>query len=171
MTHSHLEASSSSSVSSLPPVTSVCSMPLDAVAVFYDNIVKSRGVGIRSSVFSSDSNVLVNLIKLHGIECSPDLSVDQLQYIILRHLVVGDCFRSAEHNRTVPRGSRVSIVCSDMSIAFLHRVIDDISNDQKLTNRKLSALAAAFSRGSYSAQPFSARACQTRCYETLHVSS
>ena len=45
---------------------------------------------------------------------------------------------------------------TDMLIAFLHHIVDDISNDQRLTNRKLSALAAAFTRGTYSPQPFSA---------------
>ena len=44
-----------------------------------------------------------------------------------------------------------------MSIAFLCRIVDNISTDQKLTNCKLSALAAAFTRDSYSPQPFSAR--------------
>ena len=160
------EASSSSSVSSLSPEVSVCSLPLDAVQVFYDNIVRARGVGIQSSCFSYDSNVLVHLMKLHGIHCRPDLSVDEQQYILLRHLV-GNCFRSAEHNRSLPHGSCVDIVCgdlssafpsaTDMSIAFVWHIVEDISTDQKLTNRKLSTLTAAFSRGFYSFLPFSPR--------------
>ena len=98
-------------------------------------------------------HVIVHLMKLHGIHCRPDLSVDEQQYILLRHLV-GNCFRSAEHNRSLPHGSCVDIVCgdlssafpsaTDMSIAFLCCIIDDISTDQKLTKGKLSALATAF---------------------------
>ena len=64
------EASTSSSVSSLSAAAPVQSSPPDAVEVFYNNIVKSRGVGIQSSCFSYDSNVLVHLTELHGINCS-----------------------------------------------------------------------------------------------------
>ena len=160
------EALSSSSVLSSSAQAPVRSALPDAVEVFYDNIARSRGSGIRSSCFSYDSNVLLQLINLHGLHCSRETSVDQMQFIILRHLVVGDCFRSAECNRSLPRGSRVHIVCSDlssafpsatdMSLAFLRRIVEDISTDQKLTNRKLSALAAAFTCASYSSEPFSA---------------
>ena len=152
------EASSSLSVLSLSPEMSVCSSLPDAVQVFYDNIVRAHGVGIWSSRFSYDSNVIVHLMKLHGIHCRPVLCLDKQQYILLQHLLVGDCFRSAEHNRSLVDLVSTSSAfpgATDMSLAFVWHIVEDISTDQKLTNRKLSALTAAFLRESYSSLPFS----------------
>ena len=69
VTHPNSEASSSSSVS-LSPVPSGSSPPLDVVAIFYNNIVKSRGVGICSSCFSLMRNVRVHGVRLIYLESS-----------------------------------------------------------------------------------------------------
>ena len=148
-----------------------CPVFPDPVEVFYDNVVKSRGVGIRASCFSTDPDVLVRLMVMHGLSASRDAPVDELQYMILCHLVVSDCYRSACTNRNRPSGSCRHIVCTDlsdhfpsatdMSMAFLRRILDDISSNQKLNIQKISALAAALTCG-YSPLPFCAPA-HTKC--------
>ena len=163
-------ARSSSSSSMLPasaPPTP-CSVDFTAthsVDIFYDNIVKSRGTGIRSSCFSLDPVVLHRLLQMHGVAYTEDACVRELQHSILRHLLTGDCVRSSELSGSLPRTSRHDVVCTqlaspfpsgtDMSVAFVRRVVDDVSTDQKLTMPKLSALASAIVNQSFSPEPFS----------------
>ena len=44
--------------------------------------------------------------------------VDEMQYIILQHLVMGDCYRFAEHDQYLPCGSHANIICGELSSAF-----------------------------------------------------
>ena len=143
-----------------PPLTAV-----DSVAVFYDNIVRSRGTGIRSSCFSSDVNVILGLGRMHGIEIPCESSLVEKQYLVLRHLLLGDCVRHFEVNSSLPRGSRRDIICgqmcqsfpspTDMSMAFIRRIIEDLTEDQKLSTPRVAAVASAFSNSSYNSQAFS----------------
>ena len=75
-------------------------------------------------------------------------------------------FCNADTNSSLSGGSCLDIVCghlssspfpsaTDMLLAFVHCVVDDISGDQKLTTPKISALASAFQNSSYSPGMFS----------------
>ena len=71
----------------------------------------------------------------------------------------------SETNATLSYGSHLDIVCShlaspfpcptDMSVAFLHHIVDDVTTDQKLTMSKLSALASALTNDRFTLNPFS----------------
>ena len=158
------QALSSSSVSAHENICAVPSVDF-AVGVVYDNIVKSRGVGLRSSCFSSDRNVLIRLLELHGLTNMGDAEIPQLQHTILRHLLLGNCFRVAEHNVLLSRGLRCDSVCgqllfafpsaTDMSIAFVCHLVDDITVDQKLSYTKISTLASALVNESCPSSRFS----------------
>ena len=136
-----------------------------SVGIFYDNIVRSWGTSARASCFSSDPLVVRWLLTMHGVSVDDKVSLHEMQYCILRHLINGDCFRNAHTNSSLSRGSRIDIVCghlsspfpsaTDMSLAFVRRIVDDISGDQKLTTPKISALASAFQNPSYSLDAFS----------------
>ena len=63
--------SSSSFINEHVPSQSVLSVD-QSVAIFYDNITRSRGVGLRSSCFSGVRDVLVALGRLHGLNFSSD---------------------------------------------------------------------------------------------------
>ena len=124
------------------------------VSILYDNVVRSRGVGIRSLCFSLDEEVVNHLLRMHGLVPREGSSSGEKQYTILRHLLMGDCFHHSEHNVSLPSGSRSDIVCvqlcvpyasaGDLSVAFICRLVDDLTDDQKLTSVRLSAIASAF---------------------------
>ena len=133
-----------------------------SVSVFYDNIVKSRGVGLRSSCFSSDRTVLCRLCSYHGIPVASSLCIEEMQHNLLRHLLTGDCFRLAESNSSLPRESRQCSHLSqpfpsatDLSLSFVRRILDDIMADQKLNIQKFSRLMLALTNASYTSDPFS----------------
>ena len=147
---------------SVPTPTLSCDQSVD---VFYDNVVKSCRVGLCSSCFSTDCGVLIRLASYHGVSVQADLMVDQLRHMVLRHLLNGDCFRTAHRNGMLPRGCRCDAQCSqlaasfpsatDMSLAFIHRVVDDINSDQKLMIKKISTIASAFAKECYDGVSFS----------------
>lgn len=102
---------------------------------------------------------------MHSWNVTAACSVSQIQYTILHHLVCGDCFCCAALNLSCPCGSRIDIVCgqlsspfpsaTDMSLALVRRVVDDILIDQQLPIWKLAALASAFVNNTYTSDPFS----------------
>ena len=70
-------------------------------------------------------------------------------------IVFCNAFCNADTHSSLSGGSCLDIVCghlssspflsaTDMSLAFVHRIVDDISGDQKLTTPNISALASAF---------------------------
>ena len=165
-------SSSECSCASLPASLLLvdCDVPFVAsaehsVCVFYNNIVKSHGVGIRSSCFSSDRSILFQLYCLHGIPVATSLSLEEIQHNILRHLLLSDCFHFAESNLSLPCGTRSDIQCAhlcqpfpsatDLSLSFVHCVLDDIKGDQKLNVHKISRLMLALTNASYTSDPFS----------------
>ena len=109
-------------------------------------------------------------MQIHGMSCSHDIPLDEMQYNILCYLVIGDCYCYACSSKALPIGSRSCIVlctdmskcfpsATDMSIVFLCHILDDITTNQKLTIQKISALATALARGHYT--PFLC-ACQCK---------
>ena len=136
-----------------------------SVAVFYDNVVRSRGVGLKALCFSGEHGVLFALACLHGVDCPSDLTLECIQHRILHHLISGECFRSAEQNASLSPGSRRDIVCAqmshafasstDMSLAFVRRVVDDISFNQKLNVKKITSIALALMDDHYDVSTFS----------------
>ena len=67
-----------------------------SVSVLYNNVVRSRSSGIQSSCFSTDEGVLLNLIRMHGVDVPDTLSYNEKQFLILRHLLLGDCIRHSD---------------------------------------------------------------------------
>ena len=69
-----------------PDIDSLCPAALtveQSVGIFYDNVVRSRGVGICSSCFSTDLLVLQSLLHMHSLNVAASSSVSELQYTIL----------------------------------------------------------------------------------------
>ena len=126
---SSVVSSSDPGPSSLPLSASVRLSASDVVSIFYENIARSRGVGLCCSCFSVDIDVVVALACLHGVDVEQGCSLEEARFRVLRHLLVGDCIRSSEYNSSLPAGSRHDIVCgqlsspfpsaTDMSVAFL----------------------------------------------------
>ena len=102
---------------------------------------------------------------MHGIHVGSDCCLAEMQFLVLRHLLIGDCVRTHNANSTLPVGARQDIVCgqlstpfssaTDMSVSFIRRVVDDLSDHQKLNGARLSAIGSALSNTSFSTQPFS----------------
>ena len=59
------------------------------------NVVKSHGVGLHLSCFSVDFDVMRRLLQTHGVPFTDDMSLIELQYHILRHLISGECVRTS----------------------------------------------------------------------------
>ena len=161
---SHDSVSSSSLL--MEPVTSSTHFTVDqSVGVFYDCVTHSRGVGIRTSCFSLDPTVLASLLRMHGIVLPPDHSVAEMQYTILRHLLVGNCYRFFDVNRQQPLGQRCHIVCGQLSscfssatnmfVLFICCILSDLTDAQKLTAIRLSSISSALINNHFTVEPFS----------------
>lgn len=150
-----------------PLISSVSSQLLlpQFVSIFYDNVARSQGVGICTSCFSAGASIIQRLLYMHGIEVNGACSVTEMQYHILRHLLLDDCMRTSEANSNLPIGSCCNIACSqlcapfasatNMSVSFIRCVVDDLSADQKLNGSRLSAIASAILNNSFLVQAFS----------------
>ena len=136
-----------------------------SISVLYDNIVRSQGVGACASCFSLDHASFCHLSQLHGLSVDDSVSLPEAHFKLVRHLLIGDCFRCADHNSGLPRGSRSHLVCSNLSFpfpsatnmsdAFLYRIVDDLEDDQKLSVQKISVLVSALCMDHYSPASFS----------------
>ena len=63
-----------------------------SIGIFYDNIVQSQGTRIHALCFSLDPLVVRQLLTMHGILVNDEISLPEMQYCILRHLINDDCF-------------------------------------------------------------------------------
>ena len=154
-------------VQSKPTVASAFTAS-QTVSILYDNVVRSCGVRIRSSCFSLDEEVVNHLLQMHGLVPCEGSSYGERQYTILWHLLMGDCFCQSEHNVSLPSRSCSNIVrvqlcmpyasAGDLSVAFICWLLDDLTDDQKPTSVRLSAIASAFLNPVYSSYCFSSPA-------------
>ena len=140
----------SSSVSNLSKACAIRSVFPDPIDVFYDNIVKTCGIGIWVCCFSYDPDVLLHLMEIRGVSCCCDIPLDEMQYNILCHLVVGNCYRSAQSNKNLPSGSHSNIICTG------------VENDTGLDRIKKSMLDTVH------LDQWSQLSCSMLCYDILH---